>query len=121
MPQWKTAEQISALYVVGEERLIAYSRRGNLAMRRRPDGAVLFDEDGVARFFRTRIAAAAALSAPRANNLGVLGVARLGEAPQANATVAAAAPAPSPRADRRRALRRAAAQPITIPPLAATG
>jgi hypothetical protein len=75
---WMTAEQIAAQYVVGEQRLLDYGRRGNLAMRRRADGRTLFDGEGVARFFRARGAESAPASGVRARNLGVVGVARLG-------------------------------------------
>src|SRR3954465_8648973 len=51
---WMTADEIARNYVVGEERLLSYGQRGNLAFRRCPDGAILYDESDVARFFRKR-------------------------------------------------------------------
>ncbi|HLV67313.1 MAG TPA: hypothetical protein VKY73_15935 [Polyangiaceae bacterium] len=97
MATWKTAAELSAKYLVGGERLSEYSRRGNLPSLRLPDGTALFDEDIVARFFRARNAAYAPM-AP-AQNLGVLGEARLGTPEPA--------PAPSAREERRRAPRAA--------------
>ncbi|KYF83916.1 hypothetical protein [Sorangium sp. So ce388] len=82
MATWMNAEQIAARYVVGEQRLLEYGKRGNLAMRRCADGRVLFDGEGVGRFFRVRGAEAQGpASGVQAQNLGVLGVARLGSAP----------------------------------------
>ncbi|AUX23299.1 uncharacterized protein SOCEGT47_038220 [Sorangium cellulosum] len=80
MAEWMTAEQVAVRYVVGEQRLLEYGQRGNLAMRRCADGRVLFHAEGVARFFRARGAAApAAGNVAGARHLGVLGSARLGE------------------------------------------
>ncbi|MBK9265493.1 MAG: hypothetical protein IPM54_37615 [Polyangiaceae bacterium] len=78
MPTWMTAKQISARFTVGEERLLEYGKRGNLAMYRMDDGSVLFDGDGAARYFRPRNVAAS--RDPDARNLGVLGTSRLGDA-----------------------------------------
>jgi hypothetical protein len=78
MPTWMTAKQISARFTVGEERLLEYGKRGNLAMYRMDDGSVLFDSDGAARYFRPRNAVAT--GNPQAQNMGVLGTSRLGEA-----------------------------------------
>ncbi|WP_437720406.1 hypothetical protein [Sorangium sp. So ce861] len=89
-----TAEQISARYIVGEQRLLDYSRRGNLAMMRRPDGVLLFDADDVASFFRPRGQAAPSMA--------VLGASRLGVEPTASMGA---------REARRRALRAASASP----------
>jgi hypothetical protein len=73
MANWTTASGISRNYSVGVERLLEYSRRGNLPMRKEPDGTLLFDEEIVRCFFRLRSARA---EAP-VNNLGVLGQAHL--------------------------------------------
>jgi hypothetical protein len=78
MANWMTARQISKRFAVGEERLLDYSRRGNLPMRREPDGVTLFDESVVARFFRPR---SGAMLQPNGKNLGVLGESRLGIEP----------------------------------------
>ncbi|MGK3962614.1 hypothetical protein WMF38_00295 [Sorangium sp. So ce118] len=108
MAEWMTAEQIAARYVVGEQRLLDYGKRGNLAMRRVADGRLLFDVDGVARFFRVRGAAAAgaapgAVNGARAQHLGVLGVATLGGV--AAPVAMREAPAMGGREARKRALR----------------
>lgn len=78
MGNWMTGSEISRNYVVGEDRLLSYGQRGNLAFRRLPDGAILYEESDVARFFRKRHAgfAMSASSAPT-----VLGAIRLGEIP----------------------------------------
>lgn len=105
MAEWMTAEQVAVRYVVGERRLLEYAERGNLAMRRCADGRVLFDAEGVARFFRVRGAAApAAGPGARAQHLGVLGVARLGEAVVAQAATGETGRLGA-REERRRALR----------------
>lgn len=110
MPSWMTAEQIAARYTVGEQRLLDYSRRGNLAMMRRPDGVVVFDADDVASFFRPRGVAV--------QGMAVLGASRLGVAQPAPLTE----PAPlGAREARRRALRTAAPPAPTPRRLAATG
>ncbi|WP_437932552.1 hypothetical protein WMF37_25900 [Sorangium sp. So ce291] len=114
MAEWMTAEQIAARYVVGEQRLLDYGERGNLAMRRVADGRVLFDVDGVARFFRVRGAAAAgaapgAVNGARAQHLGVLGVVTLGGVAAPVAT--REAPAVGGREARKRALRSSAESP----------
>ena len=71
MTAWLTAAEIEARYMVSEQTLLNYSHRGNLAFRRAPDGAMRFDERGVARLFRRRDG--------RSANLGVLGATHLGE------------------------------------------
>lgn len=76
MATWKTAPELSRRYLVGAERLLDYSRRGNLPMRREADGTPLFDEDIVARLFRLRHALGVPLTSGA--NLGVLGETRLG-------------------------------------------
>jgi hypothetical protein len=93
MATWKSAAELSRAYLVGAERLLEYSRRGNLPMSLADDGTALFDEEIVCRLFRSR------RSAPPVNgqNLGVLGEARLGGA--------SSEPPLSARDARRRALR----------------
>lgn len=86
---WLTAEEIGERYVVGAGRLEAYAARGNLACRRPVGGPVLFDEAGVARFFRSRRAGIVVMRPHEGEHLGVLGVAKLGDAP----TLGHAAPA----------------------------
>ena len=61
---------------MGAERLLEYSRRGNLPMSRGADGVPVFDEDVVARLFPSRHAAVSQSGA----SLGVLGSSRLGPA-----------------------------------------
>jgi hypothetical protein len=77
MPTWMTAKQISARLTVGEDRLLEYAKRGNLAMYRMDDGSILFDAEGAARYFRSRIAAASRV--PEMQNMGVLGSSRLAD------------------------------------------
>lgn len=100
MPTWMTAQQISAQLIVGEQRLLEYGQRGNLAMYRMEDGSVLFDADGAARYFRSRTAAA--LRTPEAHNMGVLGSSRLAD------RRAEQRPLVSGREERRREVRQAA-------------
>jgi hypothetical protein len=76
MPTWMTAKQISARLIVGEQRLLEYGQRGNLAMYRMDDGSILFDADGASRYFRSRTAA---VVRPSDANLGVLGASRLAD------------------------------------------
>lgn len=112
MANWMTVSEISARYIVGEQKLFDYARRGNMPMFRRPDGVTLFDESHAALLFRPR-SADAVIAAPATGkpNLGVLGVSRLGEkaAPkQANAartTPAQTTIEPSVRSAHRRELR----------------
>jgi hypothetical protein len=85
MPTWMTAAQIAERYVVGEDRLIAYSHRGNLPFRRSDEGATLFDERAVARFFRPRGHGLVAARPARGPHLGLLGVVKLGDKPTQNA------------------------------------
>jgi hypothetical protein len=94
MATWKSAAELSRAYLVGADRLLDYSRRGNLPMSLEADGTPLFDEQIVARLFRSR------RSVPPVNgqNLGVLGEARLGGS-------ASSDPPLSARDARRRALR----------------
>jgi hypothetical protein len=81
MPTWMTAAQIAERYAVGEDRLVAYGRRGNLPFCRTAEGTTLFDERTVARFFRPRGPALVAARASRGPHLGLLGVVRLGDKP----------------------------------------
>jgi hypothetical protein len=70
---WLTAREIAERYIVGEQRLTAYSLQGNLPLRRSDDGTVRYDESVVSCLFRPRHGASP--------GLGVLGVVRLGEPP----------------------------------------
>jgi hypothetical protein len=85
MPTWMTAAQLAERYAVGEDRLIAYSRRGNLPFRQASGGALVFDEAFVARFFRPRGPLLVVAQATRGPSLGLLGVVRLGDKPMQNA------------------------------------
>lgn len=104
MGNWMTAVELAERYVVGEERLLQYSRRGNLAFKRGPGDLLLFDESAVARFFRPRSGSIVTYRVPRGPHLGVLGTGRLGEP--------GAAKASSGRDGRRRALRLSSLEPI---------
>jgi hypothetical protein len=89
MANWMTGCEISARYVVSEQKLLDYAGRGNMPMLRMEDGRVLFDEEHAATQFRPRgpspgpvgAAPSEAISAPvdGRRNLGVLGVSHLGE------------------------------------------
>ncbi|MCU0687049.1 MAG: hypothetical protein MUF34_33190 [Polyangiaceae bacterium] len=81
MPTWMTAAQLADRYAVGEDRLIAYSRRGNLPFRQASGGDLVFDEAFVARFFRPRGPLLVVAQPSRGPSLGLLGVARLGDKP----------------------------------------
>lgn len=81
MPQWKTADELARTYVVGEQRLLEYSRRGNLPMRSDEHGTAHFDERFVAKFFRTQPGLAVSFTAPTGPCLGVLGLSRIGDEP----------------------------------------
>ena len=74
MSEWWPAERISEHYVVGENRLMAYSARGNLPSRRDGQGRWLFDVDVVRSLFRCRDAAMAP-DLPA----GTLGAVKLGD------------------------------------------
>ena len=89
MPKWKTAEELALTYVVGEERLLEYGRRGNLPMFCDQDGTMRFDELFVAKLFRTLPGHAVSFAVPSGPNLGVLGVSRLGDNPSVNPASAA--------------------------------
>lgn len=99
MPTWMTAAQISERYAVGEDRLMAYGRRGNLPFCRTPEGTTLYDERAVARFFRPRGPALVVARAARGPHLGLLGVMRLGDKPS-QGVPSPATPAPNVRAFR---------------------
>lgn len=100
MARWKSATELCELYLVGEQRLHAVSRRGNLPMRELSPTEFLYDEDFVARLFPRRDQAATGASGA---NLGVLGEARLGVTPLD--------PNSSQRAERARAARQNEARP----------
>ncbi|EYF05032.1 hypothetical protein [Chondromyces apiculatus] len=125
MATWMNAAQIAVRYVVGEQRLLEYGERGNLAMRKCADGSVLFDADGVSRFFRVRGAEIAGAQGMvlggRGQNLGVLGVAKLG----GGATVMQGLTVPGARDGardtRRRMLRSRAEEALAQVPLAKAG
>lgn len=85
MANWMTAEEIGELYIVGPERLQAYAARGNLACRRPTGGAPLYDEAAVGRYFRPRRGGIVVSRMPEGEHLGVLGVAKLGDAANAGA------------------------------------
>jgi hypothetical protein len=103
---WMTAAEISARYVVGEQRLLVYAHRGNLPLMRNPDGATLFDESVVARYFRPRNAAPVAAVPPDVRGIAVVGVSRLGAPPRTDVPVNDGASTPrAPRVERRRKAR----------------
>lgn len=81
MAHWMTIQEISERYAVEERRLLEYSHRGNLSMRRVADGSLMFDEAGVARIFRRRDALVASGVRRGEANLGVVGLSRLGVNP----------------------------------------
>ncbi len=99
MPTWMTAAQIAERYAVGEDRLIAYSRRGNLPFCRTAEGTTLFDERAVARFFRPRGPALVVARGAPGPHMGLLGVVRLGDKPS-QGVVAPTTVAPNMRAFR---------------------
>lgn len=113
MPTWMTAQQISARLIVGEQRLLEYGQRGNLAMYRMDDGSVLFDADGAARYFRSRNAAAPRI--PEGAHMGVLGTSRLAD------RRAEQRPVVSGREERRREVRQAATNTPNVKRWAKTG
>lgn len=78
MARWKSATELSELYLVGEQRLLAVSRRGNLPMLAVSATEFLYDEDFVARLFPRRDQAMQGASGA---DWGVLGEARLGVTP----------------------------------------
>ena len=103
MENWMTAQEIAERYMVGEERLLEYGRRGNLPFRRAEGGPTLFDQSAVARIFRPRSGSIATFAAPRGAHLGVLGMHKLGdEVPKKDELVL---PPLNARESRRRALR----------------
>ncbi|MFT3765645.1 MAG: hypothetical protein QM820_09035 [Minicystis sp.] len=112
MANWMTVSEISARYIVGEQKLLAYARRGNMPMMRCEDGSILFDGSYAAQLFRPR-SPEAAITAPATGkpNMGVLGVSRLGEKAAPQQTIAAqttplpTTPEPSVRRSHRRELR----------------
>lgn len=81
MGNWMTGAEISRNYAVGEDRLLSYGQRGNLAFRRLAGGAILYDESDVARFFRKRHAGFAMSACGAVSTANVVGLTRLGEAP----------------------------------------
>lgn len=83
MLTFRTAEELTRIYAVSAERLLAYAARGNLSMCRR-DGAVHFDESRVAKLFPRRHGLGISLCPehPRPG-FGTLGRVRLGEPPSA--------------------------------------
>ncbi|MFZ5893394.1 MAG: hypothetical protein ACOY0T_20200 [Myxococcota bacterium] len=95
MARWRSAVELCERYLVGEQRLLAFSRRGNLPMLQVAGEIALFDEDIVARLFRRRDDAGAPASQ---GGWGIIGSARLG----ANDV----SPVASERLTRTRALRR---------------
>lgn len=114
MPTWMTAKQISDRLIVGEDRLLEYGKRGNLAMYRMDDGSILFDGEGATRYFRSRNAAAT--SVPEMQNLGVLGSSRL-----ADRRATGERPGLGRREERRRELRHATTNAPATQRVAKTG
>jgi hypothetical protein len=100
MANWMTAVEISARYIVGEQKLLAFAARGNMPMLRGEDGIIRFDAHHAAMLFRPRDPAAAlpiAVDTSGKPNLGILGVTRLGEARLGEARLGEqAAPKPAP-------------------------
>jgi hypothetical protein len=86
MENWMTAAAIARSYMVGEERLLAYGMRGNLAFQRTAGGEILFDERAVSRIFRPRGAAVRSFPTPQGPSMGVLGLVRLGDKTSQQAT-----------------------------------
>ncbi len=115
MANWMTVAEISARYVVGEQKLLAFAARGNMPMLRGEDGIIRFDEHHARMLFRPRDPAAAIPVADTSGkpNLGVLGAARLGERAAARpAAPSMVVPAsPSVRQAHRRSLRVSEAEP----------
>jgi hypothetical protein len=83
-----SGREISARYVVSEQKLLDYARRGNMPMLRQDDGSVVFDEGHAAMLFRPRGPSPGPATAPMdgRQNLGVLGVSHLGERASARRT-----------------------------------
>ena len=109
MARWRSADELCERYLVGEQRLLAFSRRGNLPMLSQNGQLPLFDEDIVARLFRRRDESDAPA---HEGGWGTLGSARLG----ANAVSASA----DVRVTRARAVRRgehAPSEPLVADPL----
>jgi hypothetical protein len=73
MATFSAAEDLEKRYAVTRAQLLAYAQRGNLSMRRTPDG-LQFDEAAVARLFPRR---GLRLRAPE-RTYGVLGACKLG-------------------------------------------
>jgi hypothetical protein len=118
MATWLTAAEIRQQFVVGEARLEAFARRGNLPCRRLPDGATLYDAEVVAGFFRSH-RGTISVRASTGPSMGLLGVTKLGEKPAETLTPSGIFPLDG-RETRRRALRLASSRgivdaPITIP------
>lgn len=85
MASFSTAADLQQRYAVSAQVLLAYARRGNLAMRRPPTllaepsaDEILFDEEGVARLFPRR--ASRGSGGNTQPTLGVLGASRMGHA-----------------------------------------
>jgi hypothetical protein len=72
MAAWMTATELSARFTVSEDRLAAYARRGNLAMRRTGDGSVVFDAARASQIFLRRGESA------ESRGFAILGASRLG-------------------------------------------
>jgi hypothetical protein len=86
MANWMTGCEISARYMVSEQKLLDYAGHGNMPMLRMDDGRVLFDEAYAATQFRPRgpspgpaLSEAITARVDGRGNLGVLGVSHLGE------------------------------------------
>jgi hypothetical protein len=116
MENWMTAPAIARIYMVGEERLLAFGMRGNLAFQRTPGGEMLFDERAVSRIFRPRNGAVRSFPVPKGPSMGVLGLARLGDKASQEAT----RPELGPREVRRRQLR-SSGTGVEVTPIRKTG
>lgn len=99
MATWMTVSEISARYIVGEQKLLEFARRGSMPMVRRGDGVTLFDESFAGLVFRPRSAGRCT------SNLGVLGLTRIGETK----------PTSTPELSVRRAHRRGLRSPCEVP------
>jgi len=104
--QWWTGPEIMRVYAVTESKLAAFSRRGDLARRRGPDGAVRYPLEAVHELFPRR--GCASLDERQGLAMGVLGETKLGEATPAAAEVKILSRPPEPARERPAAFARRA-------------
>lgn len=78
---WSTAAEITEIFSVGEQKLLQFSRRGNLASRLDATGVRFYSFEGVERLFPRR--GSAALLPRSAAHFGTLGGLTLGAAADA--------------------------------------